>query len=644
MAQLDRAPVAQFKIPRLRIVWKSSVVPEARWFLGLVGFYHKETPRRWWIVFSTRGTLAWSGGTLVAGYFIGASALYYLWGRSAYSQLTYADLVLPTRWSEARHKRGDALIADGIQELRDGRGASGIMLLSHGIVLAPQNTSGRVTLASIYVRIGLIHRAHQLLVEGLEFGRPSKGYRDMLFRVANYLEDYEEVAQLTERLSKNAPPDEVRWLNAQKAVALEKLKRYDELDALHQSTIAAPLFAVESAWARSQIERGNATVALDQLKKDPTRFGLPADRYAMQVNLQEAAGDYAAVAASITEWEKSDPTNASPKLEKILMHARRAQTKAFANSVDSYLLFFNADPGLLVQLFKKLSDLNDPQWLRIAWNEAQNAGIKRIDLRILYVQGLITTGQTADAEVEFEKTKVALAAAKLPMADWINGTHFVLQVVKGDSPSSRAQLIGFANQPRLSPDAYRFMLRSLKRAGLNDLNNEIATLATNRFPAFRNAYAPEKSIVREGDEFRIATTSASEIKTEFAAQLELRALKDELKAKRWEDARSRIRKLERAKIDKITTDLRLARIELHGELREQAELVAAAKHYLANTRTPAPDISRLALAWAATPELQESALTLSRATAEAFPKANWAVQLRKKLEGDLTVAPVENEN
>jgi len=271
----DRKPVTEFKFPRLQLVWTPAAAAQVKWYARLAGVAFRETPRRLHIYLSVRGALLWGSGALFSIYFGGTAALVYTWGKNPYNQITYADLVMPTHWPDLRQKRGAGLINEGIHDLRTGDYA-GIFLLARGVNLCPSDPRGRMVLAEFYIRQGYIHRGLQLLEDGLAFGPPPRLYRESLFRLLAYIEDWDRALELADQLEKTLPPSDTatrHWLLVQRVAALEKLHRYDEIDRLRDAQRASPSFIVEAAWVRAQAARSRPAEALQEIARDPGRFG-----------------------------------------------------------------------------------------------------------------------------------------------------------------------------------------------------------------------------------------------------------------------------------------------------------------------------------------------------------------------------------
>jgi len=450
----DRQPIIQFKLPRLQLVWRPWSAPEAKWRLRLIGICYKETPRRLFVFLSVRGLLLWSSGTALAAYLVGTAALAWIWGQNPYNHITYADLALPTRWRELRSKRGQGQIDEGIHELRSGNFSAGVMLLNHGLGEHPSDFRGRLVLSQVFINLGYLHRGQQVLEDGLGLGPPPKVYRESLLRLTNYLEDYERVLELTDRIEKTLPATDGatrRWVLTQRVAALEKLHRYDEIEKLRNAQIDSPSFAVEAAWARVQAARGRPEEALREIARDPGRFGVTADRCQLQLALAIAAHDPVTARAAIQAWIKEEPTKPEPRLAEIVALIQLGDATDARDRLQRFFLNFGSEKAAVVFAFRKFSELPDVRWLQAAHQEAVESGAMGVEARIPYVQGLLMAGKVAEARAEFDLVASLIEKAKVKDFGWAEGTRLLLDVITNDSPSNRSQLIDFFRGHRLTP-------------------------------------------------------------------------------------------------------------------------------------------------------------------------------------------------
>ncbi len=560
-------------------------------------------------------------------YFGGAYAIVRYLDRDPTNRIDWFDLVLPTHWKGLAEKRGRALVDRGMRDLRDGDYVSAIVRLNRGLALAPDEVRARMVVVTHYVRLGYVHRALQILRDGLSFGKPSVSYRDALLRVCNYLEDYNASLEIISMLQGMLPSDEIstqRWLVGQKALALEKLGRYDEVTGLRAQNKDAPIFAVEGAWARSLAARGRAADALEEVEQDPERFGVKADRLMLLVNLNLLAGRSEKALAVLEQWRRDEPLNSSPLLEQIVTLVGLKRDQEARVALRDFYSNFIGDIPAQEALLRRLGELTDPVWLQAAWRETQAVGTAQPGLQALYVQGLLMMGKISEAQREYDILRDMINSRHIADGGWAEATRLLLQALQNFSPSSREQLLDYCTKARLTPTGYQFVVRTLRAGEIHSLANEAVVMAQNRFPSFID---------------RSKSALSGHQAVSIWGQIPDREKDDGGMKAKMQDASAKFDLLTRG--ESLDDDTLAKRIENSGRAQyEQAQVAGAVRTYLRRGKVDADFLRRLATEWDNDAQ-RESALTLLREINEAQPNETWAKELRKKIEGDLQVAPVE---
>jgi hypothetical protein len=164
----------------------------------------------------------------------------------------------------------------------------------------------------------------------------------------------------------------------------------------------------------------------------------------------------------------------------------------------------------------------------------------------------------------------------------------------------------------------------------------LARETSARFPQARWAMEllklPAAEAATSGDK------APASVRTEAEARVELRRIDALLSAGHYREALERTKAVERAGFDPLKAELLLRRIQAHGSLGEQTELSATLGYYLSGQSVNLTALRSLATQWD-NERQRDSALSLLRATLVKFPQAKWALELRKKIEGDLLIAP-----
>lgn len=682
----ERTPISQFKTPRLNFVWRPATDTRASWRLGLIGFYFRETPRRLHIVLALRGMLLWTLGLGLTAYVGAAVSLHYVWSRSPHNRVTRLDLLLPTRWDEAKQKRGGDLVAQGIEELRGGRYGTALLLLARGVHMAPADQHGRLELARLYLRAGYLHRAQKVLHDGLGSTPIAKAYSDLYFAVANYMEDHEAILAAVEKLSADADARMQRDLAAQKVAALHRMERWDELDALRASLTDAPLVAVEQTWARSHLDRGTPETALAAIDARPELFGLPEERADLESRLAMAANQTERARNIAAAWRSTRPTDFGPRLLEVMIEIRDKHWFSVREKMEDYFIAFGSQPLLAAQLFIRMAELEDEQWLRQARQLAIDAGAYAPQSRMIFIESLMARGHFVEAERELAAALPVMESAKFNAGIWIPGVQRILDACRNTSPSARSLLIEFLTSERSSPAGYHLALNALAVSSSREALADVHAAAMNRYPslqpkpATRAAIALAASVgpkprvqltrreIATPPPPRITATDAPPRETVAATEttkqrpaivlppsLSEQQRKDEQAFPTERVARSGLARtdqliaeadynaalellaqIERAGHTALRREILFRRVQICGNRRQFDLLLSNTRFLLRENPVNQTQLRELAEAWRKD-GLSDSALILLREITITFPAARWATDLQRSITDEIKI-------
>ncbi len=136
----------------------------------------------------------------VLGYAGAAGGLYFWLDRNHHNKIGFWDIALPFRWSTLRAKQGQGFIAEGLEDLKGGNIASGLMRLRIGLIKYPEDQEARLEIARLYTRHGLADKALTALEIGLEYRYPGFDYLSLLFETARFTENYTLTLRVSEQL------------------------------------------------------------------------------------------------------------------------------------------------------------------------------------------------------------------------------------------------------------------------------------------------------------------------------------------------------------------------------------------------------------------------------------------------------------
>lgn len=683
----EQSPIAQFKTPKLQAVWSRKTVPRASWRFIWAGFYFRENPRRLHVVFGIKSILLTGLLLAIAGYLAAATAVYATWSQSPHNRVAYHDLLLPFRWKEARALRGGDLVAEGLGELKRQRYATAVLLLGKGVGMNPAEQRGRLELATLFMRLGYLHRARQLLEEGLNYPPVTKTYYQLYFVLTGYMEDHEAVLAGAAKLEPSADAAARRDFAGHRARALLALERYDDLEALRASFRDAPLVSIEVAWARGAIKRGRADLALTAIAADPLLFGITDERRDLEARAALAANDRARAERVLAEWLADRPIDAGPRQLEVLVAARWGGPAKLREALDRYYLYFGSKATEAAQILLRLAEASTWENVILARTMALEYGAYHPIARMAYVEALMVRGRFAEAETELEATRAAMAAANFFPGSWPEGMRRIIDACVKPTPSTQALLTDFLTNERASPAGFHLALNALAQSRAQETLRDLYTLAKLRYPgltpsaetrarieaaqvAQRRPVAPptktsapkpaapkaDVAAVKPGSTETAAPArrpATAESKapapalprkealpplTERAAKALLTRAQEQVDAGRQVEALATLEKLARPDLPDLTKDVLMLRARCHAELRSYDALRSTMWLLLRERPVNLPELRRL-VERCRERQLIDSALIILRETVESAPEAKWAGQMLRDIEGELKTDP-----
>ena len=228
-------------MPRIKFIWGGPEVINGRWYFRLVGFYGRtEGAHDDGLAINVRGLLPWLLGAAIALWCGAAAALFWLWQRNPYSLLTYSDAVFfPARRAEIHDKNGQALIARGLDAMREKKWSEAVACLRQGLVRHPHEWRARLALAQFYVATNQRVMALRQLQEGLTNEFPGRPLLTAMFTIAEQADDFDFVVRTAARYRPTVrganDRSNRRWLVAREYAALMGARRFAEALALAEA-------------------------------------------------------------------------------------------------------------------------------------------------------------------------------------------------------------------------------------------------------------------------------------------------------------------------------------------------------------------------------------------------------------------------
>jgi len=631
------------RLPRFLLCWGAKSSVRGNWYLGLIGFHQKGTPREVWVLISLRGLMLWSAGVAIVTYFAGAAVLVHHYQKNPFNRIGYTDLVLPHRWSELRPLRGQALIDEGFAKMHAKQYVPAFHLLNQGMARKPDHLAARMVVGQFYASGGYLQRAMQIYLDGLPYAKGERRYLENLFRIAEYLEDYEGVLRVANHALAVTPSPALdhqgRWLQEKRLLAWEKLGRHEAILAEWEASREHPSMRLETAWARTLTATGRGQEAMEAILADPNRFGLLREPWELLLELAENEGHEEHGRHALAELIALEPM-------RYRFHARHIAYLAKIRAVDEaralvpdYFLRFGGDQEAVARLLAQLEENRSPELLDEIWNAALAHGQAGPAARIAYVQNLLLLGQVQPAHRQYLNAREVITANGYRDDGWTEGTALLFELLLNDSPSSRSLFWSYLQTNPVGPDGCRTLIASLLAAERTDTAHEVATLARNRFPHIRDL--PE-IILETAVATTVPTVSASTSQTSTIPQgrLALEQLEAELSSGRWAAALEQVQIIENSPLAREMAEALLNhRLRIHGHLGQLTEVTWYMRRLLEQPRPNMAELRSLAMELHAA-DRKDSALSLLREVLRKYPDTRWSVELQRTWSAELKGAPL----
>ncbi|MEY4489764.1 MAG: hypothetical protein RIQ79_2272 [Verrucomicrobiota bacterium] len=186
------------------------------------------------VIISLRSFFLWMLAISLAAYFGGGALIANWYGKKPFNLITYPDLVLPWRWSRLETLRGQANLAQADANLKDGDLRSAYAYLRSGLARYPDDSKGRLQLATIYVLFRKRPEADKTLLAAYDYTYPGADYFKKSIELIEpgdnpeLLIGYCARARASAIASGAATPAELRQIDLVAARTLNSLEHYDE--------------------------------------------------------------------------------------------------------------------------------------------------------------------------------------------------------------------------------------------------------------------------------------------------------------------------------------------------------------------------------------------------------------------------------
>lgn len=469
---------------RIRIIWGSRRQVPGRWYLGVIGFYAREGRRRDGLVVSLRGVLGWSAAGAVLAY-VALAVAWVLWlERRPYNFVTYADALLaPVRWEEIKRKRGEAFIAEGMDDFRRQRWGEGAMKIRVGLARQPDAREARLQLAAFFVAVGLRERGITTLREGLALTYPGRKYVEALVRLLVEGENFAEAREvLTAALSKTGPAVEQDrgWLEMQAA----------RLD-LGRGEAAAVLAWTERQPVTDGVAAEMRVLALVELKR-PIEALTWLDEWSeaggeagvilrLRVRAAREAGDREMMMAALEALRALTPANPTPYIYGVIQRALCGEGADAEGALDDFFFRFGARLENLERLAEPLITIKREDLFRRLEAWITEHGLRSAVVRRMRVDWEIAQGNWGAAQAALAEFDV-LKPTKVELGEWREVAAPLLAAAVLPGEGAQRALIELLRSRRMTLVGRMLVIETLQRAERWATAQEVIGLAQREHP------------------------------------------------------------------------------------------------------------------------------------------------------------------
>jgi Tfp pilus assembly protein PilF len=418
---------------------------------------------------------------------IGAASSAYLFVkyRRGFSDVKFTDmLLLPSRWDEYQIARGEFLIKNAQDDLKQQKYREAFYGLRLGLIKAPANKEGRLLLAQFY---GLWKRpdlARQTLLEGFQHQKNDNDYLKTLFSFLLQQQDDKQVlAYYKELLGNNTAINTRNQLVALAAASSCYFRgNYDEAEnILHryqlESSRDGRLLVARINW-----DRGTKDQAIDRLRELASELPNDEEIYTQIVTyLREAGRDNEARRESFIR-SLSNPRNARARIDQLYAYQKEGDTASVQSNVEEIYNDFAKDSNALLALADFAANSGNPTLARRIYDHTKTLNLNWEGAALMTVEANIVAKKYQPAlEMVRELLKENPEWAKRYYSVF-NGLQAIAQYGLGDAEAAQLFLNNFLSQTNIRADNLIAVSKRLLAVGAKSQARQVLQQAVETDP------------------------------------------------------------------------------------------------------------------------------------------------------------------
>ncbi|MFA6959318.1 MAG: hypothetical protein WC205_01040 [Opitutaceae bacterium] len=393
-------------------------------------------------------------------------------------------LLLPSRWDEYQIARGEFLIKNAQDDLKQQKYREAFYGLRLGLIKAPANKEGRLLLAQFY---GLWKRpdlARQTLLEGFQHQKNDNDYLKTLFSFLLQQQDDKQVlAYYKELLGNNTAINTRNQLVALAAASSCYFRgNYDEAEnILHryqlESSRDGRLLVARINW-----DRGTKDQAIDRLRELASELPNDEEIYTQIVTyLREAGRDNEARRESFIR-SLSNPRNARARIDQLYAYQKEGDTASVQSNVEEIYNDFAKDSNALLALADFAANSGNPTLARRIYDHTKTLNLNWEGAALMTVEANIVAKKYQPAlEMVRELLKENPEWAKRYYSVF-NGLQAIAQYGLGDAEAAQLFLNNFLSQTNIRADNLIAVSKRLLAVGAKSQARQVLQQAVETDP------------------------------------------------------------------------------------------------------------------------------------------------------------------
>jgi hypothetical protein len=477
-------------LPHIKLTWGGKKKQPGRWYAGLFGFYQSRSGRGEAIAVSVRGALCWGLLLAALAWVAGATTIYYRWQARPYNFVTWTDCLLyPARKEAINARRGQAILAEAFDDLKNRQYNNAIAKLRIGLARYPQDSRARLELARMFLAWSMRPHAVTLLSEGMDFGYPGRTYLELAFTLAAQGEDYElwiDLCQQAIDLATKTPgvsEADKRWLSEQLVKALFAADRHEEaLAYADQSPDLLPALRNELK-ILALLAKTDKTPAVTAAEAWAAREPRSSQALRILARCYREQHDNARLVATLARLRANGPTDPQGYAFSIVQTALVGDKAVAAKLLEDYIFRFGSVPANYTVLGTALGQTGELELINTLDKEARLRGFKLGQLELARLQALIKQKQWPRARQVADTLRRGLPEDAVQQAGTIELLGRLITAAADPGDASQSALIEHLSGRQLPLATYRQIIETLTNNGRDTTARRIVTFADGAYPS-----------------------------------------------------------------------------------------------------------------------------------------------------------------